>query len=339
MNRSAKGRDRPTLETIAETLGVHVSTVSRALDPERSHQVGEDTAAQVQQVAEDLGYSPHPWARSLRTNRTMTIGLVIPRLEDSVLSIMFGTAEAAASAAGYLAITASTGDDQKQEREVIRSLLGRRVDGLVIASSHLGDSVVAELAERSFPFVLMNRAEGNYPCVRGDDEGGAYAATSHLIETGHRRVGLLAGPPSTSTSRLRRRGFRRAMEDAGLEIQEGSIVDTRFDAESGYEGMMSLLEGASPPTAVFAVNDYLAIGAMSAVRAARMSVPVDVALVGFNDVPISRMMHPALTSVSLPLHSIGRMAVEMLLRLIDGEQVEGTVLPAELKVRGSSGGA
>src|SRR5690606_31920905 len=200
---TTRGRRQPTLKSIAAAAGVHPSTVSRTLNGRPDARVPEETLARIRKVAADLGYEPNPWARSLRTQRTMMLGLVIPRLTDVVLARMFEGAEEHARGLGYQTITVSTSDREALERDLVNSLIDRRVDGLVLATPTLGDPALAQLDDEDFPFVLLNRASGDHPAVRGDDELGGYLATRHLLEMGHRRIAHIGGPQSTSTAKLR----------------------------------------------------------------------------------------------------------------------------------------
>ena len=327
---------RHSLQTIADLAQVHVSTVSRALDPERSQLVGADTVARIRQIADELGFEPNPWARSLRTNRTRTLGLVIPRLVDSVLANIFEAAEAAAAAAHHQAITVSTGDDPEHERDVVRSLLDRRVDGLILATARLQDATVDDLAEAGIPFVLINRTNADHLCVRGHDEEGAYRATQHLLERGHRRIALAIGRLDTSTSAWRRDGYARALREAGRAVDDELVIESGLDIDSGYEVGTGLLSRPDRPSAVLAVNDYVAIGVMSAARDLGVAVPDDLAVVGFNDARLARALLVPLSSVALPLATMGRLAVEMLLDRIAGKRVESVILTPELVVRASS---
>ena len=333
MTRPAR---RHTLQTIADLAQVHVSTVSRALDPERSERVGADTVKKIRRIADELGFEPNPWARSLRTNRTRTIGLVIPRLVDSVLANIFEAAEAAAAAVDHQAITVSTGDVPEAESDVVHSLLDRRVDGLILATARLQDPTVDELAEADIPFVLLNRTTADQLCVRGDDEEGAYRATRHLLERGHRRIALAVGRLDTSTSAWRRDGYLRAIREAGMPADDDLVAESGLDIDSGYQVGELLLSRAERPTAVLAVNDYVAIGVIAAARDLRVAIPDDLALVGFNDARLARALPVPLSSVALPLSTMGRLAVEMLMERIAGGHVESVVLTPELVVRASS---
>ncbi len=325
-----------TLRTIARRAAVHPSTVSRALNPREAGRVSPGTVDRIRKIAKELDYEPHPWARSLRTNKTMTIGLVLPRLADGTLAVVFEASEALVRSHGYQAVTMSTGDDPDEERRVVERLIERRVDGIILATSSQNDPVIHELAERNLPFVLMNRASGAHPVVRGDDRDGSYQATTHLIERGHRRIGLIAGAPQFSTGALRREGYIQAHLEHGLPFNEELVVVGSFALESGLDAAATLLTLRDRPSAVVAANDYIAIAAMSVARDLGLTVPGDLAVVGYNDVPLASLLPIPLSSVSVPLAEMGRRAIELLLRRMAGEPVESVVLPVQLHARASS---
>ncbi len=330
------GQSHVTLQSIAEQANVHVSTVSRALDPNPTRPVSAETVEKVRAIARKLGYDPNPWARSLRTNRTRTLGLVIPRLVDNVLTVIFEAAESTALRLGYQAITVSTGDDPARTRNGLRVLRERRVDGLIVATAHLNDPTIDDLTERNMAFVLLNRGNGTHPCYRADDELGAYLATRHLLERGHHRIAHVAGIRGTSTAADRRAGYLRALNSAGIAEDGSLILDSELGIDSGIESGRALLTRAGAPTAIFAANDYIAIGLMAAARDLGLRVPEDVAIVGYNDTRIGEALWVPLTSVSIPLTAMGTRAVESLIDLIEGRPIESEVFTPQLRVRASS---
>lgn len=325
-----------TLRTIAERASVHPSTVSRALNPVQAARVNAQTADKIRRLASELNYEPHPWARSLRTNRTMTLGLVLPRLVDGTLAVIFEGSEEVAGRHGYQAITVSTRDDPDGEQRVISHLIDRRADGLILATASTDDPAIDRLAARGVPFVLLNRASADHPVVRGDDHSGGYQATRHLIDRGHRRIGLISGPPQFSTAALRHAGYVTAHADAGLPLAAELVQIASFELESGIAAARALLSLRDRPTAILAANDYVALAAMSVAREAGMRIPEHLAIVGYNDVPLASMLPIPLSSVSVPLLEMGRLAVELLLRRLAGDIVESVVLPVTLVERASS---
>jgi LacI family transcriptional regulator len=327
---------RVTLQTVAEAAGVHRSTASRALNPLETKRVGDQTVSRVRMVAEQLGYEPHPWARSLRTNRTLTIGLLIPRLTDVVLAGMFEAAADRAREHGYQAVTVSTGEQEGVSRQLVEGLLDRRVDGLILATATLEDPLADELKEQGVPFVLMNRSSRDHLVVRGDDALGGYLATKHLLAQGHDRIGFIAGALQTSTSHSRLEGYRRAHDGAGLAVDPALIVPSSFGIDGGIAAAGQLLSLDDPPTAIFAVNDATAIGAIATIRDLGLTVPTDLAMVGYNNTDVGQALNVPLSSVAIPLQQMGRLAVDMLMARLAGDEPESIVLPPRLIVRASS---
>lgn len=326
---------RVTLKVIAERADVHVSTVSRALNPHESDKVRPETLRRVRELADELGYSPDPWGRNLRTQRSLMIGLILPRLIDGVLAIMFEAAEDHARALGYQALTTSTRDRPEEQRRLVEQLLDRRVDGLILATPVLDDPLLDELADRHVPFVLMNRTSGDHLGVRPNDERGGFLAAAHLIDAGHRRIGMIAGPSDVSTSVGRRRGFLAAHAARAVPVDPSLVRDSTF-LTTGYNVALDLLSIEDPPTALFAVNDATAVAAMAAARRVGLAVPEDLAIVGYYDSPLARILPVPLSSVALPLGRMGQIAVDLLVSRLRGEDPEPVVLEPELIVRESS---
>lgn len=329
-------RQQPTLKSIAAAAGVHPSTASRALNGIPDARIPEETLARIRKVAAELGYEPNPWARSLRTQRTMMIGLLIPRLTDVVLAKMFEAAEEHARDRGYQTITVSTFDRASSQQELINRLIDRRVDGLVLATATLGDPTLDRLEQDSLPFVLLNRASGDHPGVCGDDELGGYLATRHLLERGHRVIGHIGGPQSTSTAASRLRGYKRALQEYGIRYTPSLVRYGQFDPASAQKGAEQLLSRSQRPTAIFAINDLSALGVMAAARRLGLRVPDDVAVVGYNDSEMAALLPIPLSSVQVPLQQMGRLAVDMLIDRINGVEVEPVRLTPRLIVRESS---
>ncbi|TAM70686.1 MAG: LacI family transcriptional regulator [Microbacteriaceae bacterium] len=325
-----------TLQSIAERANVHVSTVSRALDPHPTRKVSAETVSKVRAIAKELGFNPNPWAQSLRTNRTKTLGLVIPRLVDNVLAVVFESAEFAALRMGYQAITVSTGDDPARTRNAIRVLTERRVDGLVLATARINDPIIDDLSARNIPFVLLNRSNNDHPTVRADDELGGYLATRHLLERGHARIAHVAGVEGTSTAEGRRAGYRQALAEAGITEDDELIRYSELGIDGGIAWGKALLAAENRPTAIFASNDYIAIGLMAAARDLGLRIPDDVAIVGYNDTRIGEALPVPLTSVSIPLPTMGSHAVETLIDLVEGRPVKSELFLPDLHIRASS---
>lgn len=304
-------QSRVTLHDVAAAAGVSKSTVSRILD-ERLPRSDSETAKRVRQVAEDLGYVRDGAAASLRRGKTMTIGMVVPRLTDTVMAMLYESLAHACARTGQFAIVATTDDAPRADRAAAQTLLQRGVDGLVLATARIGDDFTGELAARGVPFVLALRTDGHSLSSVADDRLGGYLASRHLLDLGHRRIGVIAGPDYASSSRGRVEGYRQAMAEANAAIDPSWIVGSTFGMDSGAEAAEQLMRLPSPPTALFAVNDNTAIGALSALHRLGLSVPGDVSLVGYNDIPIVSRLPVPLTSVRVPFDQIAAAALDLL---------------------------
>ncbi|MDH7795320.1 MULTISPECIES: LacI family DNA-binding transcriptional regulator [unclassified Beijerinckia] len=304
-------QSRVTLHDVAAAAGVSKSTVSRILD-ERLPRSDSDTAKRVRQVAADLGYVRDGSAASLRRGTTMTIGMVVPRLTDTVMAMLYEALSRACSRTGRFAIVAITEDEPKADRAAAQTLLQRGVDGLVLSTARTDDDFPQELTARGVPFVLALRTDGQSLSSIADDRLGGYLATRHLLDLGHRRIGLIAGPDYASSSQGRIKGYRQAMAEADVTVDPALIVPSTFGIDSGAEAAEALMRLPSPPTAIFAVNDNTAIGALSTLQRLGLSVPGDVSLVGYNDIPIVSRLPTPLTSVRVPFDQIASAALDLL---------------------------
>jgi LacI family transcriptional regulator len=304
-------QSRVTLHDVAAAAGVSKSTVSRILD-ERLPRSDSDTAKRVRQVAADLGYFRDGAAASLRRGKTMTIGMIVPRLTDTVMAMLYEAFARACARNDQFAIVATTEDEPRADRVAAQTLLQRGVDGLVMSTARAGDDFAEELSARGVPFVLALRSDGRSLSSVADDRLGGYLATRHLLDLGHRRIGLIAGPDYASSSIGRAAGYRQAMAEAAVVPDPAWVVGSTFGIDSGAEAAERLMALPSPPTAVFAVNDNTAIGASSALQRLGLSIPRDVSLVGYNDIPIVSRLATPLTSVRVPFDQIASAALDLL---------------------------
>jgi LacI family transcriptional regulator len=319
-------RSRPTLRTIAERTGLHVSSVSRALQRPPD---ADESAAAVHAAALELGYRPDAAAVTLRTRRTKVIGMLVHALTDVVQAILYEEVERVAAERGYQAVVASTHDDPAIQRARVELLLRQRVDGLILADAHRDGEYVDWVSGLDVPYVLVMRSAGEHPAVVCDDELGGRLAAGHLLRTGHERVGLLTGPVFSSASFGRAEGFRRAMAEAGRPLAEDHQAHAGIFAEGGRDAMDALLDRDPGITAVATINDYVALGALSVLRRRGRS---DVHVVGYNDIVAAEAV--GLTTVRSPQLELARRAAGSLLDAIEGERpAQGAVLVPELVVR------
>ncbi|MDQ0380237.1 LacI family DNA-binding transcriptional regulator [Amycolatopsis thermophila] len=329
-------RKRPaTLRTIAQSAGVDVSTVSRVLNgsPEdAARAASRETADAIREWAARLDYRPNPHAKSLRTQRSNLVGVLVPRLSDVVLATIYEGIEDAAARHGFATFVMNSHDRPDEQRARTELALSRRVDGLVFGDAHHDGGFVDEIAQRRIPFVLVSRHAGGHPSVTCDDYRGGRLVAAHFLERGHRRTAVIAGEPFASTGIDRTAGFVDRYREEGLDV---ATVHSRFDTAGGHQAAEQLLTEVEP-TAIFAVNDFAAIGALGAVRDARLRPGADVAVAGFNDTPLAAELPVPLTSVRSPMHEMGRRALELLMTVLDGGTPESQRLEPELIVRAST---
>lgn len=338
-DRQTRPRTTPvTLLDVAAAAGTSKSTVSRILD-ERLPRSESPTAQRVRQVAAELGYVRDPSASSLRRGTTMTIGVVVPRLTDTVMAMLYESLAHAGRRSGHFTIVATTDDEPDADRTAVAALLQRRVDGLILSTARLGDDFPSELAASGVPYVLALRTDGHSLASVGDDELGGYLATRHLLDLGHRRIGLIAGPGYASSARGRGEGYRRAMAEAGVDVHPAWVAASTFGIDAGVQAARALMRVEPRPTAVFAVNDNTAVGAFSAFEGLGLSVPEDVSLVGYNDIPIVSHLPTPLTSVRVPFDQIAGAALELLISGPHGENDRVRVAPPTLIPRRSTASA
>jgi LacI family transcriptional regulator len=335
--------DRPaTLRDVAAAARVHPATASRALNPETRILVSEDTARRVTAIANRLGYRPNPVARSLRTRRSHTVGVLIPDLNNPLFPPIVRGLEDKLAEADYVALIGNTDADPSRERMIFEQMRARHVDGFVLATATLHDRLLAEAAEAELPVVLMNRLsrEYSFPAVSVDNEQGARMAVTHLARLGHTHIAHVAGPQEASTGVGRLRGFREGLAAHRLEVSENLIAyASRYTVEEGTRCARELLaRRADGFTAVAAANDMLAVGCYAALEEAGLHCPDDISVIGFNDMPFIDRLRPPLSTVRFPHYQLGTEAAQLLLERIDGGEgpVKILYLAPELVVRGST---
>lgn len=332
---STERTDVVTLRDVAKAAGVSISTVSRVLDdrvaPSRSA-----TAIRVRDIAEQLGYRRNTFASNLRRGATATIGVLVPRLSDTVMALMFEAIDRAAGKEGYHAIVATSGDDPTDEWNAAQSLLERNVDGVVLATSRIDDPLPSHFRENGTPHVLVLRTDGKSPSSIGDDDTGGYLAVRHLIDLGHTDIAVLTGPLFTSSAVGRLGGAQRAFAEAGLSPRPEWVVETGYGIDAGEQAGRELFDSATRPTAVFAANDNIALGVLSAAHRHGLVVGENLSLVGYNDIPLAQLLPVPLTSVRTAFDSIAGTAMELLIRGSDDTTAIRKALPTLIPRRSSS---
>ncbi len=329
-----------TLKDLARRARVHPSTVSRVANNDPRLRIGAATRARVEALLRQTQYRPNGIARGLRLRQTMVLAVIIPDITNPFFAALFRGIEDAAGPRGYNVILCNTDGSPERQRSHLHSLDARRVDGVILASTFLGDATVRWLRHEKIPYVLVNRYSDARldPFVGSDDVAGARLATDHLLSLGHRRIGHLAGLPSASTAVLRRRGYLAALDAAGLAHDPELIVESGFNEEGGVRASERLLSLANPPTAIFAVTDMAAVGAYEAARRRALRLPQDLAVVGYNDIPLASRLNPGLTTVHVPIHEFGSVAAGILMSQIESGEASPrrVVFTPQLVVRGST---
>jgi LacI family transcriptional regulator len=339
--KPAPGQQPATLRDVAEAAGVHAATASRALNPKAQRLVNAETVRRVMRAAEALGYQPNPIARSLKTSKSSTVGLVIPDLTNPLFPPIVRGIENVLESAGYSALIVNTDNDPERERALIESLRSRQVEGLIIATARLDHPLLQQLQGQHVKIVLINRRIENLrmPFVVGDDATGIALAVKHLVDLGHTRIAHIAGPQITSPGLVRSRAFRHAVRDHGLEEDAAPIVEcAHWNEADGAGSMRELLDRGTRPTAIVAGNDLIALGCYDVFAERGISCPEDISVVGFNDMPFLDKLRPPLTTVGVPHHELGAEAARMLLDCIDEPErlPRSLLLPVSLIVRDST---
>lgn len=330
-----------TLRDVARHAGVHPATASRALNPRTRRLVNDETAERVRQAAERLGYRPNPIARSLKTSRSASIGVILPDITNPLFPPIVRGIEDGLLPAGYNAWLVNTDNDAEREYALVSSLRSRQVDGLIVATARLRHPLIEELAAESFPMVLVNRRieSPNIAAVTGDDARGVFQAVRHLADLGHERIAHLAGPQWTSTGRGRLRAYRETLREFGLPVDDDLVCGAEtWSEDEGASATSRLMSKDVPFTAVLGGNDLLALGCYDILRERGLACPDDVSVVGFNDMPFIDKLRPPLTTVRIPHYQIGTEAARLLLESIEhpAAPAKSILLPPTLVERQST---
>ena len=306
-----------TIKDVAAIAGVSFTTVSHVVNNTRP--VSADVRSKVELAIRQLNYVPSAVARSLKARSTATIGLVVPNSTNPYFAEMARGIEDGCARNGYCLFFCNSDDDPAKQRNYLRTLQEKRTDGLIVASA--GDDAVlaSSLTDTREPLVIVDRnIEGlSADLVQIDHERGAYLATKHLLELGHVRIGCITGPVATAVSAMRVHGFIRAMAERGIEIEPGAIVESDFSGAGGQEAAGRLFDTVRP-TAIFACNDMMGIGALRVAAERGIRVPHDCSIIGFDDIELSSYTYPALSTVGQSVRALGEAAAHMLIERISG---------------------
>jgi LacI family transcriptional regulator len=328
----------PTIRQVAEKASVSPTTVSHVINNTRF--VSEDVRRRVQAAMDELDYRPNALARSLRRGETNTIGLILPDSANPFFAEIGRGIEVTAFELGYSVILCNTEGDSDNESLYMDVLSKKQVDGMILVAAGDRADSLRTLQSQRVPVVVVDRdlPEVEIDAVLADNRRGGYLATRHLIELGHRRIGCIAGPSNVTPSAQRVTGYREALAEANLPGDESLISRGDFHSESGWAATLDMLRQPEPPTAIFACNDLMAIGALRAAAETGRRVPADLAIVGFDDIELASYTIPPLTTIAQPKLEMGRRAVQLLIeRLADkARPSRREVLSTTLVVRGSS---
>jgi LacI family transcriptional regulator len=338
---------RLTIRDVAKAAGVHPATASRALNPLLPGRISTATTERVERAAAALGYVVDPVGRSLRTQRSGTVGVLVPDLLNPFYPRLLRGVEQALRPGGFQALIASTDNDAARAAELVEVFQGRRCEGYLIATATRSDATVDALLRDRVPVVLVNRlAATDAPSVTSDDAQGIREAVAHLAELGHTAIAHLTGPPGISVTGTRERAYRSALRAARIRPRRGWIVRAdQYTAAAGEQACRRLLADTdgtgAEVTAILAGNDLLAVGCYAALDQRGLSCPDDVSVIGINDMPLAGWLRPSLTTVAIPQEQMGAEAARLLVQQINdpGTSVRSVSLPTRLVIRESTAAA
>ena len=329
-----------TIKDVARHAEVSVTTVSHVVNGTR--RVSPEGRERVEAAIRALGYVPNAIARSLKSNNTRTLGMLIPNSSNPYFAEIVHAVEDRCFGAGYNLILCNTNDEAHRQGTYLQVLAERRIDGLIVVSTGHDATLPNQLAGLGIPTVLVDReieiAEQPCDLVETAHMQGGLLATQHLLQLGHQRIACIGGPTGLAPSEQRIAGWRSALVAAGLGQGDGLLWHGHFTSQGGYEAMHALLRAATPPTAVFVCNDLMAMGALCAAHERGLRLPEALSMVGFDDIELTAFTSPPLTTVAQPKQRIGALAVDMLLERIDGKRQDArkVMLQPELRVRAST---
>lgn len=330
-------KKKATVYTVAKHAGVSIATVSRTLAGNRK--VSPATRQRVMQAIEDLNFEPNPSARRLAYMKTETIALVFPDISGPFYSTVIRGVEQEAGRHDYNVLIYGTHGKESSGRYL--RTLSSKVDGLIIMARSIDEDSLVSLERQGVPFVLLGHFNGQIPCstVSVNNEAGAYEAVAHLLEHGHQRIGVITGPENSPDNRGRLQGYEKALLNAGKSLQQNMVVPGDFTYEGGQVAIHKLLDSNPRPTAILAANDEMAIGAIHAAQQRGLRVPADLAVLGFDNIQMSALTHPSLTTIHQPMQLLGEAAVTLLFDRLQNSNglTRHEVLDTKLVIRQSCG--
>jgi DNA-binding LacI/PurR family transcriptional regulator len=329
---------KPTIYDIAKLAGVSTATVSKVFN--ETGKISEETKKKVFEISKELNYQPSMLASALTGKKTFTIGLLIPDLVNPFFAELARNVEDRAHDLGFNLVICNTDNDMNKEVKYIQLLRQKSVDGIIVATGVRNDAFLKELIVQNVPIALVAREMSVLAAstVLVDDFAGGYSATSHLIELGHKRIAIISENINVTSSKERVRGYRHALEEAGILFDEELVIVSDFSVETGKKVALKLLDWPTRPTAIFACNDLLAIGAMQAAKERKINVPDQLSIVGFDNTILATITDPPMTTIAQPIQEMGHQVVNLITQEINSEKSvkQRVVLLPELIVRGST---
>ncbi len=333
-----------TIKDIAKAAGVSPSTVSRVVS--NHPRISKATSQKVKRIMEEMGYHPNVMAKSLVSKTTKTLAIMLPRpAEELFQDFFFGELLRGiltqSTRSGYDMLLAAATSPQDENETISRLVLGRRVDGVILLSARTNDPLIDLLDSYRFPTVLIGRSGGHHQhilSVDNNNEQAAFDATHHLILQGHERIGFVSGPPNLTVSHDRMEGYRRAMREAGLAIRPEWIVEGEFLQQSGYRAMSFLMGMPERPSGLVVIDDVVGFGVLRGLHELGYKVPGDISLVSFNNIALSELASPPISSIDIGTYQLGYTASQLLIKRINEEIIHQhrTIIPHRMIVRESS---
>jgi LacI family transcriptional regulator len=325
-----------TIREVAELAGVSISTVSHVINETRY--VSPEAQARVLDAIEKLNYHHNRLASSLRNQKTRAIGVLLPNNANPFFADILAGIETACYASSYSFIMGNANDNPERELSYLKTLISRQVDGVLLISTGAHEAALRLLSQRMIPVVMVDRTGiPQADAIRTDNALGGRLATTYLIERGHQRIACITGPEFLRSSSERVAGYRQAMQAANLKVRPEWVVAGDFHQESGFQAVKQLLQLDEPPTAVFACNDLMALGALCGLHEAGLSVPKDISLIGYDDIQMASYSVPRLTTIRQPGEELGELAVKRLVERLNNPELSfrQDVLPVQLVERQS----
>ncbi|PAB60067.1 LacI family DNA-binding transcriptional regulator [Anaeromicrobium sediminis] len=330
------------IKDVAKKAGVSVATISRVLN--HPDTVSPTTKEHVLAIMKELNYTPNWFARGLNLNKTNVIALLIPNILNPIYTQIAKGVEDIAHQKGYNILLCNTEENESKEREYIEMLLKRKVDGLILTASLLNKKDINKIKKRETPLVMIgkNKSSAKENMVFTDYIVGAYEATKHLVETGYRKIAYISGVKHQIENIEKQIGYEKALKEFCLPVEKKYIIEGNNSIEGGYLAAKKLIQSKEIPEAIFAANDLMAVGAMDAIKTMGLRIPQDIAIVGFDNIDMSALVEPKLTTISQPVYKMGLIAARLLFDNIESNDEEENVqqeifLQSKLKVRKSCG--